>query len=39
MPGGPDFFTDDEVISWFQETLQQIVDAGLLEDFFSALTD
>ena len=31
--------TDDEVIAWFRESLQQIKDAGLLHGYLAALPD
>ena len=34
-----DFATDDEVIAWFRESLQQIKDAGLLHGYLAALPE
>ena len=34
-----DFATDDEVTAWFRAALQDIKDAGLLDDYLAALPD
>jgi hypothetical protein len=37
--GPADFATDDEVTAWFRASLEEIKNAGLLDDYLAALPD